>query len=151
MKQTLQAFYQTLSSHEKQTFWFGSITFTLGFVMLIYVLIPPSWQGWQETQGQLVSAEMVANGQFSGGTTSLMIQYSPENGPILRGTLEISPIILSTMKTIRVFYQKDEPTVFYVHNPTLLVVAATMTIFGSCVLVAFFLYNRDSQRGISYD
>lgn len=151
MKQIFQAFYQGLSNHEKKTFWFGCITFVIGFVMLITALIPPSWLGWQETEGKLTGSENVQKGLFSGGSTTFSIQYSPENGEILKGTFRVSPIILNTMHTIRVFYQKSEPTVFYVHNPTQLVIAFTMTVFGGGVLLTFFLYNRDRQRGINYD
>lgn len=151
MKQIFYAFYKALSGHEKKTFWFGCITFAIGFVMLIEALIPPSWRGWQETEGQLIGSENVQRGLFSGSSTTFFIQYSPENGEILKGTFRVSPVILSTMHTIRVFYQKNEPTVFYVHNPTQLVIALTMTVFGTGVLLTFFLYNRDRLKGITYD
>ncbi len=149
-KEYFNTFYRALSSHEKNTFWFGSITFAIGFLLLIKVLIPPSWSGWAETQGELLGAESMKTGQFGAGTTVFLLQYTPQNGEVLQGTFKISPIILSTMKTIRVFYQKTTPSVFYVHNPTWSVIAVTMTLFGGGVLVAFFLYNRDKQRGITY-
>lgn len=145
MKQLFLEFYNGLHSHEKKVFWFGSIAFTIGFIILINVLIPPSWRGWQETHGELIGSESMKGGLFGGGSTVFYLQYTPENGEIQRGTFRVSPIILSTMKTIRVFYQKNEPTVFYVHNPTYLAIALTMVIFGGGVLLTFFLYFRDRR------
>ncbi len=151
MKQLFQQFYNVLSRHERQTFWFGSVTFVIGFILLLDVLRPPSWSGWKETKGELVSVQNMDMGQFSGGKTVLGVLYTPENGQPQKGEFSLSPIILSTMKTIRVFYQKDTPSVFYVYNPTLKVIALTMTVFGATVLLAFYLYNRDRLKGITYD
>jgi hypothetical protein len=151
MKQIFLTFYHALSSHEKKTFWFGSIVFTIGSILLLNVLRPPSWWGWQETKGELVSTQRMDFGQFSGGSTVLGVQYFAEDGSMRKGEFSISPIILSTMKTIRVFYQKNDPSVFYVHNPTLLIIALTMVIFGSGVLLTFYLYYRDRLNGVDYD
>ena len=151
MKRVFLEFYNALRKHEKQTFWFGSIVFTIGFIMLLDVLRPPSWWGWQETTGELIGMENVQGGLFSGSTTTFLIQYMSEDGQIRQGTFAISPIILSTMKTIRVFYQKETPSVFYVHNPTRGVIALAMVVFGASVLLAFYLYYRDRLKGITYD
>lgn len=151
MKQHFLTFYNTLGKNEKKTFWFGSLVFTIGFTLLLNVLYPPHWSGWQETTGHIISAQNMQTGLFSGGRTLFLIEYMPEDGTMQQGTFPISPIILSTMKTIRVFYQKDTPSVFYVHNPTVLILGLTALIFGSGVLLSFYLYNRDRLQGITYD
>ena len=151
MKQLFLTFYNALNVNEKRTFWYGSIAFTIGFIMLTDALIPPSWRGFQETQGEILGIENAPSGAFSGGSTTYLLQYQPQNGQILRGTFRISPIILTAMGRIRVFYKSHEPTFFYVHNPTLLVIASTMVIFGGGVLVTFFMYYRDGRRGVRYD
>lgn len=151
IKQHFLTFYNTLGNNEKKTFWLGSITFSIGFIMLLEVLRPPIWSGWQETSGQIISAQNMQTGLFSGGRTLFLIEYMPEDGTMRQGTFPLSPIILSTMKTIRVFYQKDTPSVFYVYNPTVLILAFTALIFGTGVLLSFYLYDRDRLRGITYD
>ena len=151
MKEQFRAFYNALNITEKRAFWYGSIAFIIGFIMLTDALTPPSWRGFQETQGEILSIETLPTGQFSGGSTTYLLQYTPENGQILRGTFRMSPIILTALGRIRVFYKKQEPTFFYVHNPTVLVIALTMVVFGGGILVTFFLYNRDRLRGVSYD
>jgi hypothetical protein len=151
MKQIFLQFYSTLLHTEKKTFWFGSVVFTIGFLLLVDVMRPPSWWGWQEAKGELVSTQSMDAGQFSGGSTVMGVQYYSEDGNVRKGEINISPIILSTMKTIRVFYQKHDPSVFYVHNPTRLIIALTMVIFGLGVLTAFYLYYRDRRKGVTYD
>ncbi len=151
LKQLFLSFYKTLGNNEKKTFWFSSLTFTIGFIMLLNVLRPPSWSGWQETKGHIISSQNMRTGLFSGGRTIFLIEYMPENGTLQQGTYPISPIVLSTMKTIRVFYQKGTPSVFYVYNPTVLIIALTALIFGACVLLSFYLYNKDRLQGITYD
>ncbi|MBL7813689.1 MAG: hypothetical protein JNL70_01700 [Saprospiraceae bacterium] len=150
-KTFFQEFYKALSGNEKKTFGFGVMVFVIGFVLLLDCLRPPSWWGWQETVGELVGTEGIQSGQFSGGSTNFVIQYYSADGQKRLGTFHLSPIILNTMKTIRVFYQKNDPSVFYVHNPTRLVIAVTMTLFGAAVLLTFYLYNRDRLMGITYD
>ena len=152
MTQIILDFYRVLEGNEKKAFWFGGLTFAIGFIMLLDVLRPPSWWGWQETKGYIIEAQkMPKEGLFSSGSINLLIQYTPEDGSVQKGTFKISPVILSTMKGIRVFYQKDNPSVFYVHNPSRLVIALTITIFGIGVLFSFYLYYRDRLRGITYD
>lgn len=139
IKQHFITFYNTLGNNEKKTFWFSSIVFTIGLTLLLNVLYPPNWSGWQETTGHIINAQNIQAGMFSGGRTVFLIEYMPEDGIIRQGTFAMSPIILSTMKTIRVFYHKDTPSVFYVYNPTILIIALTAFIFGTGVLLSFYL------------
>jgi hypothetical protein len=151
MKKVFLDFYNTLDKLEKRNFWLGSFTFIIGLVFLIEVLIPASWRGWQETRGEITAAQNVSKGLFSGGTMLFSLRYIPQDGSAREGTFTMSPIILSTMKQIRVFYQKDNPTVFYVYNPTRLTLSLLATVLGGGLLLAYFLYYRDRLNGIMYD
>ncbi len=151
MKKAFLAFYHTLDKLEKRNFWFGSITFIIGLAFLLEVICPPSWRGWQETTGEITAAQNLSKGLFSGGTMLFSLKYSPHNGAPLEGTFTMSPIILSTIKSIRVFYQKDNPSIFYVHNPTRLIISLTVTILGGGLLLSYYLYYRDRLKGITYD
>jgi hypothetical protein len=147
VKEIIQTFYQSLTGNEQKTFWFGAILFALGFLFLLDVLRPPSWSGWQETQGRLVSTQHIQLGQFNAGQATFQIEYTVvADGQMRQGMFHISPIVLSTMKRIRVFYQKNDPSVFYVHNPTRAVIATTLTILGTAILLTFYLYYRDRLK-----
>jgi hypothetical protein len=151
MKKAFLDFYNTLDKLEQRNFWLGSITFIIGFAFLIEVLLPASWRGWQETKGEIVAAQNVSKGLFSGGAMLFSLKYSPQNELPREGTFTMSPIILSTMKSIRVFYKKNNPSVFYVYNPTRLTLSLLATILGGGLLLAYYIYYRDRLKGITYD
>ncbi len=151
MKRLLIEFYNALGGNEKKVFWFGAIVFSIGFILLIDVLKPPSWFGWKETTGTILQAQGAKAGIFSGGSTTFLIQYQTLEGETIEGTYKISPLILRTMTGLRVFYKANNPTEFYLHNPTKLTIALTCLIFGSVVSLSFYLYYRDKQKGIDYD
>lgn len=151
MKRLLIEFYNALGGNEKKVFWFGAIVFTIGFVMLIDVLKPPSWFGWQETTGNIIGAQGARGGIFSGGSTTFMMRFETLEGQTIEGTFKASPLILKAMTGLRVFYKTKNPSEFYVHNPTKLVLALSSLIFGAVVILSFYLYYRDKQKGIDYD
>jgi hypothetical protein len=151
MKQLFLEFYNTLSITEKRNFIFGTLLFSIGMGIMLYVLFPPSWNNWEETTGDLISAQSLSKGAFSGGTTLYTLRFSTQQGEIKEGTFTMSPIVLSTMKRIRVFYKQDNATVFYVHNPTTLVIGLAMVLLGGGLLLTYGLYYRDKLRGIDYE
>jgi hypothetical protein len=151
MKQAFFAFYTMLNGNEKKAFGFGVIVFAIGFLSTLYLIRPKTWLGWAETSGELLGVKSMVAGQFSAGTSIYLLQFQSADGQIRQGTFKMSPIVLSTIKQIRVFYQKNDPSVFFVHNPTFTPLAITMMVFGAGVLVAFYLYNRDRLQGITYD
>lgn len=144
-------FYNALGSHEKKVFWFGSIVSIIGFIMIIDVLKPPAWFGWQETKGDIIGMQGKRGGIFSGGSTTFVIRYDTYDGKTLTGVFKISPLVLNAMTDLKIFYKTNNPSVFYVHNSSKLVIALTSLIFGLVVILSFFLYYKDKQKGIDYD
>jgi hypothetical protein len=57
MKQIVEQLYASLGAHEKKVFWLGVIAFAVGIIMLIDVLKPPSWFGWEKTRADIVEAQ----------------------------------------------------------------------------------------------
>jgi hypothetical protein len=145
-KQFVTQLYQILSNAEKKAFWLGVGSFFIGFTMFIRLSIPPTWLGWESTKGNIEEAIATEGGIFSGGGTTFKISYTTLVGQTLEGYYKITPVVMNTMKGIKVYYQKDNPSVFYVHNPTLLIISLTLLFLGFAILVAFFLYSRDKEE-----
>lgn len=151
MKQLFLEFYKALAANEKKVFWFGGIVWSVGFFMLINILIPPKWLGWQETTGDIVGVQSAKGGMFSGGSTTFVIRYNTQQGEAINGTFNASPIVLRTRIGLKVYYKTQDVKHFYVHNPSKLTIALTAFIFGMCVVLSFILYYRDKKRGIDYN
>ncbi len=147
MKQIVEQLYASLGAHEKKVFWLGIITFSVGIIVLIDVLKPPSWFGWEKTRADIIEAHPApGGGMFNAGSTIFKIRFSIANGESLEALYKASPIVLSTMSDIKVYYQKDKPTHYYVYNPNTLVIGLTTMIFGFALLLSFYLYYRDKSE-----
>ena len=147
MKQIVGQLYASLGAHEKKVFWLGIITFSVGIIVLIDVLKPPSWFGWEKTRADIIDAHPApGGGMFNAGSTIFKIRFSIANGESLEALYKASPIVLSTMSDIKVYYQKDKPTHYYVYNPNTLVIGLTTMIFGFALLLSFYLYYRDKSE-----
>lgn len=151
MKQLILEFYRALGVHEKKVFWFGGLTFSLGFCMLVDVLKPPSWFGWQVTKGEITHIQSTKKGLFSGGNVTFQIRYTTLRGQSIDALYTASPVVISTMSHLKVYYKVNEVNHFYVYNPSYFTIALSVFVFGSLVVLAFVLYHRDKQKSIDYN
>ncbi len=151
MKQLFLEFYQALKANEKGLFWLGVVTLSIGLFMLIDILIPPKWLGYQETKGDIIGVQKMDSGKFSGGSATFLIRYNTLDGQAIDGTFKSSPIVLRTRSGLKVYYKLNDVTHFYVHNPSILTIALTVFIFGICLVLSFILYYRDKKKGIDYN
>jgi hypothetical protein len=146
MKQIVEQLYASLGAHEKKVFWLGVIAFAVGIIMLIDVLKPPSWFGWEETRADIVEARPTPGGMFNAGSTVFKIKFNIANGETLEALYKASPIVLGTMSEIKVFYKRDKPTHYYVYNPNTLIIGLTTLIFGFGIILSFYLYYKDKSE-----
>lgn len=142
MKELFAKLYSALNEYERRVFWLGVAKITIGTFMLIYILTPPEWFGWQATSGTILEAHRMKGGLFSGGTTEFLIQFNTLEGETLEGIYTASPIIVRDFSTLKVYYYKSNAHHFYVYNPYVLIIAATIFLLGFLILLSYALYYR---------
>lgn len=150
MKEIFLKLNNALNEYERRVLWLGIAKFCIGFALLIYVLTPPEWFGWQATKGEITDAKRIDGGLFGGGTTLFIIQFNTTGGQVLTGTYRASPIILGDFDALKVYYFKSNPTHFYVYNPNNLVIALTVLGLGFLILLSFYLYYKTLTKKTLY-
>jgi uncharacterized protein YjeT (DUF2065 family) len=145
--QTLNlAWFKTLSSKEKQLMSMGIGTFLIGIFILWDFVIPLSWVGRAETKGEIVQMLSMKKGSFSGGSGLYLMRYYTPDGQQMDGTFTASPAVLSIMKTIRVFYKTQNPTNFYVFDPSKRIIGIVALVFGVGILGTYISYLFEKKK-----
>lgn len=138
--------FKALSSKEKQILSMGLGTFLIGIFILFDSIIPLSWVGRTETKGEIVQMLSMNKGSFSGGGGIFLIRYYTSEGQQMDGTFNASPAVLSTMKTIRVFYKTQNPSNFYVFDPSKRIIGIVALIFGVGILGSYLSYLFEKKK-----
>jgi hypothetical protein len=137
---------KTLSSKEKQILGLGLATFLISIFILFDSIVPLSWVGRTETRGEIVERLSMKQGSFSGGSGVYLIRFHTSDGQVIDGTFTASPAVLSIMKIIRVFYKTDNPSNFYVFDPSKRIIGIVTLIFGVGILGTYTAYLFEKKQ-----
>jgi hypothetical protein len=146
MQQLNKEWFLALSSMEKQILGLGLATFIISLFILSDSLVPLSWVGRTETKGELVQLLSIKQGSFSGGNGVYLIRFYTPDGQSFDGTMTASPAVLSIMKTIRVFYKVNNPSNFYVFDPSKRIVGIVAFVFGMGILGTYTAYVFEKKQ-----
>ena len=146
MKQLNWQWLKALDSKEKQILGLGGITFAIGVFILFQTLIPLSWVGRAEAKGEILKTNSVKGGSFGGGSAEFAIGFQTHEAQSVEGIFKASPTVLSVMKTIRVFYKKQNPSDFYVYDPSKRIIGIASLIFGMGILGAYIAYLLEKKK-----
>jgi hypothetical protein len=140
MQKLNREWFKELSSKEKQILGLGLMAFLISLFLLFQFVVPLSWVARSETNGEIVQLLSMKKGSFSGGSGVYLVRFYTPDGQPYEGTFTASPAVLSIMKTIRIFYKTNNPSNFYVFDPSKRIIGIVAFVFGIGILGTYTAY-----------